>query len=447
MSAPPGEPGSIQWRDEPLAGRLLRVAADVAPLERRAVALAFLCNFLVLGSYYILRPVRDTVATIVGVDHLQLLFTATFIGTLIASPIYAACAARMRLSRLLPGVFWFWLGNILLFALLMRLWPASRWISGAYYVWFSVVNLFMISVFWTLMVDLFSPLQATRVFALIAAGGELGAIAGPAITHLFVGRLGLSGLLLVAGGGFVLVIVLLHSLMHEKRRLQRQGARTQRSSLDHDLPGNPFAGFTELFRSPYALSQAGFMVLMTWANTVAYFFQTDLVARAFAGIAGRARALADIDLAVNVCTAGVLLFGMSHVLRRFGVKGGLLLNPLLMLGAFVAVALAPSLLMIQAIQVVRRVAQYAIARPSREICFTVVPQESRYKTKNVIDTVCFRFGDLGSAWVQAGMRLGGLGLTAGAAVGFVASLLWAGTAGYLGRGYERLRQGAAGGVS
>lgn len=429
------------------AGPALRLIASVAVSERRAVALAFLCNFLVLGSYYILRPVRDTVATVVGVAHLQLLFTATFVGTLIASPIYTALASRVRLARLLPGVFWFWLANVLLFALLLHAAPDSRWVGAAYYVWFSVVNLFMISVFWSLMVDVFSAGQATRLFALIAAGGELGAIAGPLLTRALVGRLGLAGLLLVAAAGFLLVIVLVHLLMREKRALQLAEPRAQHSTLDHELAGSAFSGFRELFSSSYALAQTGFMVLMTWVNTVAYFFQTDLVARAFSAIASRAQALADIDLAVNVCTAGILLFGLARLLRRLGVTAGLVLNPLLMIGSFAAILIAPSLLMIQAVQVVRRVAQYAIARPSREICFTVVPQASRYKTKNVIDTVGYRFGDLSSAWMQAGLRLLGTGLAAGAAAGIAGSLVWGAVAGFLGARYERLRQRGAGALS
>jgi len=422
--------------------RLLRIAAEVAPSERRAVALAFACNFLLLGSYYILRPVRDTAATIVGVDQLQTLFTGTFIGTLIASPIYTALASRVRLSRLLPGVFGFWLLNTLLFAALFALLPASRWISGSYYIWFSVTNLFMMSVFWSLMVDLFAPAQALRLFALIAAGGELGAIAGPILTRVLVASIGLSGMLLLAAGGFALVIVLVQLLIREKRRLQAQGHAGQVSSLEQGLRGNLFEGFSQVLRSPYARSQAAFVLLMSWVSTVAYFFQTDLVARAFGAIAARAQAIADIDLAVNVCTALILFFGLSRLLRRFGVTGGLTLNPLLMLGAFLALALAPSLLMIQGIQVLRRVAQYAIARPSREICFTVMPQSGRYKTKNVIDTVFYRFGDLSSAWMQTGLRLAGFGFTGGIAVGLGAAALWGAAAGYLGRRYEKLRRDA-----
>jgi AAA family ATP:ADP antiporter len=419
--------------------RLGRSATGVAPHERKAVALAFLCNFLLLGSYYILRPVRDTVATIFGVHQLQNLFTATFVGTLIASPIYAALASRLKLTRLLPGVFWFWLFNVALFEVLFRLAPENRWIGAAYYVWFSVVNLFMISVFWSLMVDVFSATQATRLFALIAAGGAFGAIIGPLLTRLLVKRLGLSGMLLLAVAGFLLVILLVHLLMREKERLRRSSDEAQQSTLDHSLRGNAFEGFIQLFKSPYVMSQAAFMLLMTWVNTVAYFFQTDLIARAFTAIESRAQAIADIDLVVNVATAVILTFGLGRIVQRFGVTVGLVLNPLIMVIAFLGIAISPSVFMIQALQVVRRVGQYAIARPSREICFTVMEQSSRYKAKNVIDTVIYRFGDVSSAWTQAGLRSAGFGLNGAVALGVGASLVWGTVATFLGRRYEKIR--------
>jgi AAA family ATP:ADP antiporter len=415
-------------------------AFAVKPDERKAVVLASLCSFVLLGSYYILRPLRDTVATMLGVGQLQRLFTATFVGTVLASAIYAALATRIRLTRLLPGLFWFWLGNVLLFELLFRLSPENRWLGASYYVWFSVTNLFMISVFWSLMVDVFSASQATRLFALIAAGGAVGAIIGPLLTHLLVRRLGLSGMLALAAAGLGLVIVLMHMLMHEKRRLQSQSGEAQQSTLDHALTGDALEGFRQLFRSRYSLNQAGFMLLMTWVNTVAYFFQTDLIARTFTAIASRTEAIADIDLVVNVCTAAILIFGLSRYVQRFGVTAGLVLNPLLMVGAFLVTALSPTLIMIQALQVVRRVAQYAIARPSREICFTVVNQENRYKAKNVIDTVVYRFGDVSSAWMQAGLRSMGYGLGGMVALGVGASIAWGAVAILLGRGYEELRR-------
>jgi AAA family ATP:ADP antiporter len=411
----------------------------MAPQERRAVGLACACNFVLLGSYYILRPVRDTVATIVGVGQLQTLFTATFIGTLIASAAYAWLASRVRLTRLLPGVFWFWLVNILLFTALFRLAPQSRWLGGSYYVWFSVVNLFMVSVFWSLMVDVFSSRQATRWFAPIAAGGALGAIAGPLVTRELVKTIGLGGLMLLAAAGFAIVIALVHCLMREKQRLREISGDAQRSTLDHSLPGNAWEGFSKLLKSGYFLNQAAFMLLMTWVNTVGYFCQTEFVARAFASLTARAQAIADIDLVVNICTAAILMLGLGRFMRRFGVTAALVLNPILMVIAFLATAISPTLLMIQILQVVRRVAQYAIARPSREVCFTVVEQSSRYKAKSVIDTVVYRFGDVSSAWLQSGLMSLGYGIEGAIMLGASASILWGVTAISLGRRYGTLR--------
>ncbi len=426
-----------------MAGRrlegLLTRGTLVLPHERRAVLLAFACNFLLLASYYILRPVRDTIAADFGADKLQLLFTGTFIGTLIASPLYAWLTARVRLNRLLPGVFWFWLANVLLFQLLFKLAPDNPWIGGAYYVWFSAVNLFMVSVFWTLMSDIFAAPQATRLFALIAAGGTLGAIAGPLVPRFSVHTTGLGGLLLIAAAGFLAVIALVHVLMREKERMRQVGGDWQPTTLDHDLAGGALDGFRELLRSPYSRRQAAFFFLMTWVNTVAYFMQTDVISKAFSAVAARAVAVADISLAVNVLAAIILVFGLGRYVHRFGVTAGLILNPIIMVLAFAAVALSPTLLMIQGLQVVRQASQYAIARPTREICFTVVPQADRYKTKNVIDTVIYRFGDLSGAWMETALRAAGLRVIGSAAAGIGISLIWGVAALLLGRRYELLR--------
>ena len=410
--------------------------------ERTAVVLACACNFLLLSSYYILRPVRDTVATVVGVGSLQKLFTATFICTVAAAALYGAVASRVRLNRLLPGVFWFWLVNVAVFTVLFRLAPESHTLAVSYYVWFSVVNLFMVSVFWSLMVDVFSADQATRWFALIAAGGALGAIAGPLLTRVLVARIGLGGLMTVACVGFALTIVPVQALMRAKERLRGASADAQHSTLEHSLRGRAWEGFGALLKSRYFLNQAAFMLLMTWVNTVAYFCQTDFVSRAYASIADRAQAIADIDLLVNIGTAAILLLGLGRFMRRFGVTASLVLNPVLMVLAFLAVAVSPTLLMIQALQVVRRVAQYAVARPSREICFTIVDQTNRYKAKSVIDTVVYRFGDVSSAWLQTGMMSWGYGTVGALTLGVVASVAWAGVAGSLGRRYSAMRSRA-----
>jgi AAA family ATP:ADP antiporter len=424
--------------------RLLSPLVRAAPHERRAVLVAFACNFMLLGSYYILKPVRDTLATVFGTDALQYLFTGTFIGTLIASPLYAWAAARLPLRRLLPGVFWFWLANVLMFLALMHVFPGSRLVAEAYFIWFSVVNLFMISVFWSLMADTFTSSQAPRLFGFIAAGGSIGAIAGPVVTSLAVRVVGIDGMLLIAAGGFLIVIALVHVLMHEKASMATRSQEAQRTSLEHGLEGGAFDGFRQLLRSPYSRRQAAFMFMMTSVATVAYFLQTDVVTQAFSEVERRAVAISNIAIVVNVIAALVLLLGLGRYVTRFGVTAGLFLNPLLMLVAFVVLALSPTLVMLQALQVLRQAGQYAIARPCREMCFTVVPQEERYRTKNVLDTVVYRLGDLVTGWMEAGLRLVGSGLYASTALGVALSTLWGISALMLGRRYEALRTAGAG---
>ncbi len=235
------------------------------------------------------------------------------------------------------------------------------------------------------------------------------------------------------------MIGIVHLLMREKERLSSRGEEAQRSRLDAQLTGQALDGFRELFKSAYSRQQAAFILLMTWVNTVAYFFQTDVVARAFSALESRVTAIADISLVVNILSALVLIFGLGRYVQRFGVTAGLLLNPLIMLAAFVVVALSPTLLVVQALQVTRQASQFAIARPSREICFTVVPQSSRYKTKNIIDTLVYRFGDLSSIWILDGLRTAGMRVLGSAVTGFAFSALWGVVAIVLGRRYEVLR--------
>jgi ATP:ADP antiporter, AAA family len=426
---------------------LIGRVTDVRPHEMRALVLAFLCNFVLMASYYLLRPVRDAMATVFGVGQLQNLFTGTLLLTLVCSPIFAWLTDTFKLAKLLPGVFAFLVVDIVAFYFWFQATPDSRWLAASFYWWFSVVNLFMVSVFWSLMVDLFTPNQAARLLPAIAGGGSLGAIAGPLVAALFVKGLGVSGVLLMAAAGLVVVIVIVRSVIREKRRLQDANEETQSSTMDSKLRGSFLDGFRVLFTSSYQINQALFILLMTWIATIGYFLQTDLIAKAFTDLASRTQALADIDLAVNICSAIVSIFGLSRLIMRFGVTGSLVLNPILMAISFVLMVFSPTLLMLQAMQALRRVTQYAIARPSREICFTVVDQENRYKTKNIIDVVVYRLGDLSSAWMQAGLRALGMGLNGTLGVGVLASGVWAISAWTLGRQYEQRKAaqvGAAG---
>ena len=418
--------------------RMLGTASKAQPHELKAALLAFCCNFVLLASYYILRPLRDTLATVFGVAQLQELFTGTFLLTLLLAPVFAWCAAKVKLSRFLPGFFWLLIGNLLLFYGLFNFTPGSRWAAAAFYWWFSVINLYLISIFWTLMADTFSSGQATKLFAFIAAGGSTGAILGPIVTTGFVQAIGVSGLILVAGAGFLIVIVLVHLLMREKERLRSIDLDSQKTTLEHNLPGNPLRGFTLLLKSRYLLGQAVFFILMTWIATILYFLQADYIAKAFSAVESRAIAFADVDLFVNICSAAVLIFGLGRFLQRFGVTASLALSPILMVMACAVLALAPTFFVVQSARALQRVSQYAIARPSREVLFTVLDQQSKYKAKNVIDTTVYRFGDLTAAWLQAGLRSLGLGLLAIVVLGMAVSAAWGFTALIIGRRYQAI---------
>jgi AAA family ATP:ADP antiporter len=245
--------------------------------------------------------------------------------------------------------------------------------------------------------------------------------------------------LLISAAGFAVVVALVLLFIREKSRMQAEHRETQKSTMDHELRGNLLDGFTTIIKSPMLLSQAAFMLLMTWISTIGYVLQTDIVQHAFSDLALRTRALSEIDLVVNLVSALVAMFGLSRFITRFGVTGSLVVNPILMAISFVLMALSPTLLMLQAMQATRRVIQYAIARPSREICFTVVDQESRYKAKNILDVIMYRLGDVTAVWVQAGMAMLGFAVTGLLGLGVVASGAWAAAAWSLGRQYERKR--------
>jgi AAA family ATP:ADP antiporter len=420
--------------------RLLKTLAAVEAFEVRAVLLSMFYFLFLFGSYSVIKPVRDAMGTVYGVKHLQELFTVTLIASLVFAPLYAGLASRMKLSTFLPWVYGFVAATILVFyALFASGNYQDRWIAAAFYVWVSTFNLLIISVFWTFMADIFSRAQAKRLFGFIAAGGTIGGIIGPAIATFLAKSVGNNGLMLIAAGGFIVTAVMVKMLAREKENLLAHGSEVQHTTLNHRLGGNPIDGFVLLFRSPYLLLLALFLLLMTWISTIVYFQLGDLITKAFDSKEARTQAYATIDLTVNSLAVLVQLFGTGRIIQRFGVQTGLLLNPIIMVIAFLAVAFSPVLMILGGIQIVRRVAEYAVAKPTREMLFTVVDQESKYKAKNVIDTVVYRFGDFSSAWVSAAILP--YGVTGLAVFGAITSIVWFPIARLLGKRYESVRAG------
>jgi ATP:ADP antiporter, AAA family len=418
--------------------RLLRAVAAIEPYELKAVILSMLYFFFLFGSYSVVKPVRDAMGTVYGMDRIQELFTATFVASFLFAPLYAGLAARIKLSMFLPWVYGFVALTILVFyALFTGGRYQERWIAAAFYVWVSTFNMLIISVFWTFMADIFSRSQAKRLFGFIAAGGTVGGIVGPALATFLAKRIGNNDLMLISAAGFIATAVLVRLLAQEKRKLLAAGGEGQRTSLDHRLGGNPLDGFRLLLRSRYLLLLALFLLLMTWISTIVYFQLGELITKAFSSREARTQAYAMIDLSVNSIAVLIQLFGTGRIIARFGVKFGLLLNPFIMVFAFLAIAFSPALLILGALQIVRRVAEYAVAKPTREMLFTVVDQQSRYKAKNVIDTVIYRFGDVSSAWLSS--LILPFGVTGLAIFGVLVSVIWFPVGYLLGKRYETQR--------
>lgn len=417
--------------------RLFRSAAVIETHELKAVLLSVLYFFLLFGSYSIIKPVRDAMGTVYGMADIEELFTGTFVASLIFAPLYAGLASRIRLATFLPWVYAFIALTLLLFYGLFQAGVDDKRTAAAFYVWVSTFNMLAISVFWTFMADIFSRTQAKRLFGFVASGGTIGGIAGPAIAAVLAQRIGNAGLLLISAGGFLAATWVVVTLGREKERLLAARIDVQPTRLSYPLRGSALDGFKLLAQSQYLLLLALFLLLMTWISTIVYIQLGDQITEHFASREERTKAYALIDLTVNSLALGIQIFGTGRIIARFGVTTGLLLNPLIMVVAFLAVVFSPALVVLGGIQVIRRVVEYALARPTREMLFTVVDQESRYKAKNIIDTVIYRFGDLSSAWISSFILPFGV---AGLAIfGALVSAIWIPIAYRLGRQYENKR--------
>lgn len=400
------------------------------PAERTAVLWSFSYFFCLLSAYYILRPVRDAMGIAGGVENLQWLFSATFIAMLLAVPVYGWATRYFSRHRLLPVVYGFFIVNLVLFYALFTLQLAPSWTARAFFVWLSVFNLFVVSVFWSFMADVFSQAQAKRLFGVIAAGGSAGAIAGPAITALLSVALGTAQLLLISAGLLVVAIVCIHQLVGWVDQNSRDAA-----GHVHDAPlgGGILAGFRLLWRSPYLLGIGLYILLYTCLATFLYFEQAHIVKAAFDNSAERTRLFASIDLLVNVLTVMTQLLITSRLVDRFGLSVTLVIIPLLMAVGFMLLGASPVLVVLVVFQIIRRAGNYAIAKPAREMLFTVLTREEKYKAKNVLDTVVYRGGDALSGWLFAGLMAIGTGLPGVAFIGAILAILWAVNGWWLGK--------------
>ncbi len=420
--------------------RALQCLVDVEREEAGALLWSFAYFFCLLSSYYILRPLRDEMGIAGGVENLQWVFTGTFGASLAAVPLFGWVAARFPRRKLLPTVYLFFIANILIFYGLFEFDTSKVYVARAFFIWTSVFNLFVISVFWSFMADLFTNAQARRLFGFIAAGGTTGAIIGPALTGLLAVPLGPINLLLISATLLSGAVWCIYALNRCAPALSDKRHKTQAEPAA--MGGSIFAGVKRVFASPYLLRICLFILLYTALATFLYLAQAQIVADTSDDPAARTVLFAWMDFSVNVLTIGIQTALTGRIIRWLGLPLTLALIPILVACGFAGLGLAPVLPVLFTFQLIRRAGEYAIVRPAREVLFTVVDVESKYKAKNFIDTVVYRGGDAVSAWIYTGLTALGLSLSGIAFIGVPIAVLWAMIGLGLGRQQETLRAAA-----
>jgi len=420
---------------------MMRPFRAVRAGEGRALAWSFAYFFCLLSGYYVLRPLRDEMGVAGGVRNLQWLFSATFVVMLAAVPLYGALVARLPRRRFIPLVYHFFVANLALFWILLSFQIEKLWVARTFFIWVSVFNLFAVSVFWSFMADLFGAEQGKRLFAIIAAGGSAGALAGPALTVWLARPLGPANLLLLAA-------LLLEAAVLCARRVEgavaaapapqaRDSAPAAAAASAPRLGGGWLAGIALLARSPYLAGIALWVALLSIAGTWLYFQQASLVAAASDDPATRTRLFATIDLAVGLLTLAVQFVATGRLIERFGIGAAAALLPLAFGLGFLALAAVPALAVVVGFQALQRTANFAVSNPAREVLFTVLAREEKYKAKNVIDVVVFRGADAAGGWLFAALRSLGLELRAISLVAVPLAAAWLALALALGRAHER----------
>jgi AAA family ATP:ADP antiporter len=431
-----------------LLGRFMAVRAG----EGRLVAWSFLYLFAVFSAYYVIRPVRDEAGVAGGVENLSWLFTGTLVTMLAANPPFAALVARLPRRRFIAITYRFFILNLLIFLVLFRFatGDANIWVGRAFFIWTSVFNLFVVSVFWAFMVDVYTTEQGKRLFGLIAAAATLGGITGATVTASTVRTLGVPPLLLVSAALLEVGVLatrrvgaLTRAFDAPARPMEHgDGARSPDAAESRVIGGGALAGLTHALSSPYLLNITCYMLLYTVLSTFLYFQQAAIVDRTFADRAARTVFFARVDLLVNALTLGGQLFITGRVMKLAGVALTLTFVPALTVAGFLLLGLMPTAAVVVAFIVLRRAGNYVFARPTREVLFTVVSREDKYKAKNFTDTVVYRVGDQLGAWSSSLIARAAMGTGAIAWAAVPLAAAWVVNAWWLGRRQQAMSPGA-----
>ena len=410
--------------------RIVDRLGTMEPGEERSTLLAATYFFFALASYFILRAVRDEAGVAAGTSGLPWLFTGTLITTLVMNPVYGTVVARLPVRRFIPIVYRVFIALLLGFAALIKYGPPvlEPYLGPAFWILTSIYSLFIPSVFWGFMADTFSPEQSKRLFGIISVGGTLGALAGSFLTARFAELVGIPVLMVMSVVLLECAVQTVRAFPPSFRRETRERDAAQRSG-----GGSSLAGITHVLRSPYLLGICLSMLMFTIGSTILYFQQAEIVGARYDDREARTAFLASIDTVVQSLTILAQLFVTGRVIRWAGVGLTLAIMPVLSFVGFTALGLWGTLAVFVVFQVMRRAGEYAFGRPAREILFTVVPPEDKYKAKNLIDTFVYRGGDQIGAWSYAGLSAIGMAVSTISLLAAPLSALWLTIAIWLGR--------------
>jgi ATP:ADP antiporter, AAA family len=413
----------------------LKSASKIESNEVKATVGSFVFVVVLMSAYYILRPVRDAMASDWTDAEVSWLWTLNFFISTAVVALYGFAVSRIRFQLLVPAMYGFFALTFVFFYVSLSGAEDRILIDKAFYVWVSVFSLFHISIFWSFMSDLFNKEQAGRLFSIIAAGASVGGLIGPSIPSFFSESLGTDNLMLIASA-MLLVPIPIILFLQTLKATELSNADLASSNPAAKIGGNPFAGFKMFFSNPYLLAIGLFILLYTGISSFVYFELKNLMADL--SRPERAAVWAQMDLAVNALSIATGLFATGRIVTRFGMPFTMAVVPVLILVGLIVIAISPLMAVVVALQIIRRAGNYAVTRPAREMLFTRVDRETRFKAKPVIDIVAYRGGDTLMAWLFTGLTQGlGLGLAAVAIVGAVMAALWAIVGIYLGRWFER----------
>ena len=419
--------------NNPIAN-FLNTVSMIKQREVKAVIFSFLFVVVLMTAYYILRPVRDAMASDWTDAEVSWLWTLNFFISTGIVALYGMAVSKFRFRLLVPTMYSIFAGSFVMFYLLGSISDDRTLIDKAFYVWVSVFSLFNISVFWSFMSELFSKEQSGRLFGIIAVGASVGGLIGPSITAFFSVSIGIDNLMLIASMMLLIPLPIIFYLQSKATDLNNE--KLDLTPTSHPIGGNPIAGFKMLFSNPYLMSIALFIFLYTGISSFIYFELKNLLSDL--SRPERSAIWAQMDLAVNILSISIGLFATGRIVGKFGMPVTIAMVPVMVCVGLLILAISPLLGVVMILQIIRRAGNYGMTRPAREMLFTLVDRETRFKAKPVIDIVAYRGSDMLMAWLFTGLTQGlGLGLAAVAGVGAGIAALWSLVGIYLGRWFER----------